>query len=717
MVLLTKGVNDTAGAGPAMREAFGRCARLVAEADGLLVVAGAAMSVDSGLPDLHKPDIFARTFPDFVRAGWQLADLLSPAAFRTDPREAWGFPAWLLQTCRQARPHAGHAALLELAGAVRGGCFVVTSNVDGLFQQAGYAGASIEETHGSIHRLQCLAGCGQPAWSAADWLPVLDARPGLASAPPRCPRCGAVARPNMRLGQDPEWQSAPYRQQRRALDGWLSTVRRPLLIEIDAGAGNEAVRQVREGRVGHLIRIDPDEVSQGGARGENLMMGAQEALCGIARALRGLVEAAPPALDHGAAAVIAKVSVASREAAFEADQASMSVLTHVGLRRLQQRRKAGLPLAEEERVLARIEAELMAPVRNDLLRMSLIRAGWIEPAAPHFTAAMLRLRYLRNPLQHVERVAFGMDALPVPDAGKSGKKRAAVDMDALIDAAKLWLELGVRRFELTGRDGMLDAGRCLELIAALRAEDARQDWPAALGIALQTTGWFAGRHVFSAFGRSFAADTALYRYLAEVGVTHLGFSVAPPAASVEDVRHCADRLRRIIDAVPRMRACGIDLELSFVPRQSVHEALLLELAEAIHGPGAGLEKLLADSAYWPGAQCGNGMTQAGVVSAADLRCKAFFRPAPTLYFKADGELGVCPSLPSTEGYGRAGEHCLVGMLNHLHEAPLYRLHASHEIGRYASRIDPASLPAHVQPVCAARIVANRLALQELDLDV
>jgi hypothetical protein len=52
--------------------------------------------------------------------------------------------------------------------------------------------------HGSIHRLQCLAGCGAPVWSADGTDVAVDpatmrARPPL----PTCPRCDALARPNI----------------------------------------------------------------------------------------------------------------------------------------------------------------------------------------------------------------------------------------------------------------------------------------------------------------------------------------------------------------------------------------------------------------------------------------------------------------------------------------------------------------------------------------
>ena len=50
--------------------------------------------------------------------------------------------------------------------------FVVTSNVDGQFQKAGYPEERILEVHGSIHWLQCTTPCSRRIWANQEEIPV-----------------------------------------------------------------------------------------------------------------------------------------------------------------------------------------------------------------------------------------------------------------------------------------------------------------------------------------------------------------------------------------------------------------------------------------------------------------------------------------------------------------------------------------------------------------
>lgn len=60
---------------------------------------------------------------------------------------------------RYTKPHEGFSILLEIAKKKKD-YFVVTSNVDGQFQKAGFNPDKLYEIHGSIHHVQCNA-CGK----------------------------------------------------------------------------------------------------------------------------------------------------------------------------------------------------------------------------------------------------------------------------------------------------------------------------------------------------------------------------------------------------------------------------------------------------------------------------------------------------------------------------------------------------------------------------
>lgn len=117
-------------------------------AGGVLVLSGAGISTESGIPDYrgeggslsrHTP----MTYQDFV-AGAHAR------------RRYWARSHLGWRTFGRARPNAGHRTVAALGrhGLLSG---VITQNVDGLHQAAGSEG--VVELHGSLDRVRCLA-CG-----------------------------------------------------------------------------------------------------------------------------------------------------------------------------------------------------------------------------------------------------------------------------------------------------------------------------------------------------------------------------------------------------------------------------------------------------------------------------------------------------------------------------------------------------------------------------
>jgi NAD-dependent SIR2 family protein deacetylase len=222
-----------------------QAAEAMAEAEALLVCAGAGMGVDSGLPDFRGDQGFWNAYPPYKKLGLDFYDLANPEWFVADPELAWGFYGHRLELYRRTVPHAGFARLLAWAAIKPGGCFVFTSNVDGQFQKAGFAEERIHECHGSLHHLQCAAGCRETVWPAAGTTVAVDeatlrARPPL----PACPACGRLARPNVLMFGDWGWQPARSREQGRLLREWLVALGDSRLVIVECGAGT-AVPSVR----------------------------------------------------------------------------------------------------------------------------------------------------------------------------------------------------------------------------------------------------------------------------------------------------------------------------------------------------------------------------------------------------------------------------------------------------------------------------------------
>lgn len=151
-------------------------AELIAANQPCVVLTGAGVSTESGIPDFRSPT--------GVWAEYDPYEVASIDGFRRDPARVWEFYGRRLDVLAEAQPNAAHRALAELeaCGLVQA---VITQNVDGLHGRAG--SREVIEVHGSIATASCPA-CGrrEPRERIRELLPV-----------PRCADCGAVLKPDV----------------------------------------------------------------------------------------------------------------------------------------------------------------------------------------------------------------------------------------------------------------------------------------------------------------------------------------------------------------------------------------------------------------------------------------------------------------------------------------------------------------------------------------
>jgi NAD-dependent SIR2 family protein deacetylase len=113
-----------------------------------VVLSGAGLSTDSGIPDYRGPSGSARR-----------STPMTYQTFTRDPiarRRYWARSHLGWRTIGQARPNDGHVAVaaLQQQGLLNG---IITQNVDGLHQAAG--ARDVIELHGNLNRISCLE-CG-----------------------------------------------------------------------------------------------------------------------------------------------------------------------------------------------------------------------------------------------------------------------------------------------------------------------------------------------------------------------------------------------------------------------------------------------------------------------------------------------------------------------------------------------------------------------------
>jgi NAD-dependent deacetylase len=133
-------------------ETIERARRWIDDAKRVVVLTGAGISTDSGIPDFRGPKGLWTRNP----AAEKMSDIRYYVADGEVRKAAWQarleHPAWT------AQPNAGHAALaaLEKRGKLHA---LITQNIDGLHQRAGNSPARVIEVHGTVHAVICL-DCG-----------------------------------------------------------------------------------------------------------------------------------------------------------------------------------------------------------------------------------------------------------------------------------------------------------------------------------------------------------------------------------------------------------------------------------------------------------------------------------------------------------------------------------------------------------------------------
>lgn len=272
-----------------LNDRFRKAAEEVRKARALVIGAGAGMGVDSGLPDFRGGEGFWNAYPPYRRLGLSFVNAANPAHFERDAAFGWGFYGHRTNLYRATVPHRGFHLLQEWAERFDLDTFVVTSNVDGQFQKAGFRDDRMLEVHGSIHHLQCLSPCSQAIWDNREEIPV-DLETMRARYIPTCPGCGGTARPNILMFGDYSWLPGRTHGQEMRFDLFTEQHRGDRLVVIEMGAGTAipTIRHLGE-RLGHthratVIRINPREPHIERPH-LSLPCGALEGLAGIEREL------------------------------------------------------------------------------------------------------------------------------------------------------------------------------------------------------------------------------------------------------------------------------------------------------------------------------------------------------------------------------------------------------------------------------------------------
>lgn len=151
----------------------------IAAAARIVVLTGAGISTDSGIPDFRGPTGVWTRNPGAEKTATIQHYLADPEVRRTAWLNRLDTPVWT------AEPNRGHRCVYELER--RGRLLaLITQNVDGLHHEAGHDPANVIEVHGTVRWTRC--------WDCRDRRPMTEAldRVRAGESDPPCLVCGGI---------------------------------------------------------------------------------------------------------------------------------------------------------------------------------------------------------------------------------------------------------------------------------------------------------------------------------------------------------------------------------------------------------------------------------------------------------------------------------------------------------------------------------------------
>lgn len=166
---------------------FDRAAKLIEHSKKAVVLTGAGISTESGIPDFRSPGTGLWEKIDPMEA-------LSTEVLYNKPEKFYQVGFKILMSMKDAKPNEAHYILAEMEekGIISG---IITQNIDNLHHKAG--SKKIYEVHGQIRSGSCI-NCGKKVDMS-----VLEEKVNQKQIPPRCDTCNGILRPDVVMFGDP----------------------------------------------------------------------------------------------------------------------------------------------------------------------------------------------------------------------------------------------------------------------------------------------------------------------------------------------------------------------------------------------------------------------------------------------------------------------------------------------------------------------------------
>lgn len=158
--------------------------RILRKSRSIMFITGAGVSAESGIPTYRG--IGGLYNVDTTEDGVAIEEALSASMLAVNPALTWKYLAQIGLAVQGARHNRAHEVIAEMEKSFHR-VWTLTQNVDGFHRAAG--SKNLIEAHGNMHSLSCTK-CNYKI--AIDEFQAIE-------IPPKCPRCGALVRPDVVL--------------------------------------------------------------------------------------------------------------------------------------------------------------------------------------------------------------------------------------------------------------------------------------------------------------------------------------------------------------------------------------------------------------------------------------------------------------------------------------------------------------------------------------
>ena len=215
---------------------YSKIKKLIAEADAILIGAGAGISTSAGID--YGSASFKENFSELVTK-YGMTDMYTSSFYEFNTEEErWSYWAKHINHIYNADVKAGYKNLYDLVKDKN--YFVITTNVDGQFLKAGFAKDKVFEVQGSLSKIQCSVGCHNKLYDDLEMVDKMFKADKDCKVPsdlvPICPRCGEDMEVNLRKDaffvEDANWHNL-----NKNYEKFINTNKDKKLLLIELGVG------------------------------------------------------------------------------------------------------------------------------------------------------------------------------------------------------------------------------------------------------------------------------------------------------------------------------------------------------------------------------------------------------------------------------------------------------------------------------------------------